>query len=49
MAGPGLLRRRGSQDRLDPVRWRRPDRVTLLRWAAVVVLVAVAAVLTCTG
>jgi hypothetical protein len=38
--------RRDPADRLDPVRGRRPGRVTLLRCATVAVLVVVAAALT---
>jgi hypothetical protein len=45
VAGLGPLRR-DPEGGLDPVRWRRPGRVTLLRCATVAVLVAVAAALT---
>lgn len=39
----GSTRRPGGDGRLDPVRWRRPGRGTLLRLAAVAALLATAA------
>lgn len=49
VAGAGLFRRRGTEARLDPVRWRPPGRGTLLRSATVAVLVAVAGALAWSG
>jgi hypothetical protein len=42
-AAHGSTRRPRGDGRLDPVRWRRPGRGTLLRLAAVAVLLATAA------
>jgi hypothetical protein len=42
-ATPGSTRRPRGEGRLDPVRWRRPGRGTLLRLAAVAALLATAA------
>ncbi len=41
---PGSNRRDSGDGRLDPVRWRRPARGTLIRLIAVTVLLATAAV-----
>lgn len=49
MGGVGLLRRRDAAARLDPVRWRRPGRATVLRSATVALLVAVAAAIAWSG
>ncbi len=45
VAGARWRRRGGPAERLDPVRWRRPGRATLLRSATVALLVAVAGAL----
>jgi hypothetical protein len=41
--------RKRAEPRLDPVRWRRPSRGTLLRLAAVAVLLGTAAVISWSG
>ena len=39
-----MRKRPGREARLDPVRWRRPGRGALARWAAVTLLLATAAI-----
>jgi hypothetical protein len=39
-----VRKRPGHEARLDPVRWRRPGRGALARWAAVTLLLATAAI-----
>jgi hypothetical protein len=50
MAAPGFVTPgKGTEGRLDPIRWRRPERGSLIRLAAVAALLATAALIAWSG